>query len=239
MTRAEQADRERQARAERVLLVEVLRGRAADRRVAGKRAQLVDEPLRRRRRGRARPTRPAPPRRRRRAAAARARARRRAARAPPPRTRGAAASPVDDRVGGRDDASAGKSCRSAVSTTRELALAGSTDASTPVKRIERNGRPSTTSSAVAAIATGHGRRISACASRYQPPCSPARRALRRPPPARAARARSRAARAGRRAPAAPSARSAPRAARRARRRSPSSAGTRAGRRPASRSRRRP
>ena len=68
---------------------------------------------------------------------------------------------------------AGKSFRSAVSTTRELTLAGSTDASTPVNRVERNGSPSTTSRTVAAIATGHGRRIRACASRYQPPCSPA------------------------------------------------------------------
>ena len=67
---------------------------------------------------------------------------------------------------------AGKSFRRAVSTTRELTLAGSTDASTPVNRVDRNGSPSTRSSAVAAIATGHGRRIRACASRYQPPCSP-------------------------------------------------------------------
>ena len=75
----------------------------------------------------------------------------------------------------------GKSRRSAVSTTREESCGGSTEASTPVKRIERNGTASTTSSAVAPIATGTGRRISACASRYQPPRSPraARSAARR------------------------------------------------------------
>ena len=63
----------------------------------------------------------------------------------------------------------GNSVRSASSTTRAVRSCGSTDASTPVNSIRRNGRPSAISATAATVAIGAGRRMTARDSRYQPP----------------------------------------------------------------------
>ena len=65
----------------------------------------------------------------------------------------------------------GKSARSAVSTWRPLASAGSTWASTVVKSMEKNGMPNAIRMVVAAIATRSGRRCTKRESRYQNPAS--------------------------------------------------------------------
>ena len=68
---------------------------------------------------------------------------------------------------------AGTPCSSASSTTRADWSRGSTLASTPVNLTPRNGSPSAISSAEAPTATGTGRRMTRCESRYQkPPRSP-------------------------------------------------------------------
>ena len=71
----------------------------------------------------------------------------------------------------------GKSRSSASETWRAVASLGSTSASKPVNATRRNGRPSTISTAAAAMATRPGRRITPRDSRYQNP-SCARRASR-------------------------------------------------------------
>ena len=189
-------------------LVEELRRRAADQRVAGKRcACCLHEPLRRAveerlaRRGPHLPDAAAPSSSRRQHERAR-----RTARA----YRAASASPSRGRPRRRATANVGgKSCRSAVSTTRELTLGGSTDASTPVKRIDeerqrraRRAAPSRRSRPATAAASARARAGTSRPARRAAARSAARRQ-------RAQRERVHALRrAGRRAPAAPSARSA-------------------------------